>query len=418
MGKFINTQYTKTVDKFQTGFKELLKNPYYLFNNSHPTTVTYYRINNTESCLDEASAIQYSNIGSDSPFRFTKISDFILFGLDKIQLNLASEDLGLEAGEVSGEAFTLPNTIEPTAGDFFVINHIKEKILFSVDSVNKDTLEDGSNFYNINYRLEQFKESEIQDQVVDKQHLVVNNIGTIFSTTIRDDKYYLIKELDEQCVIMKKYYKSLFFNNRVQTFTFNYNWFNMYDPYMIEFIIRNKLLEGDGEYLFISHQTNLPFTFKIDYDKSIFATFEHRSLDEICSRPVYKAIADYIDDPTTIFQLRMEDFFEVNHTLYQLEFNDPTQRPPITILDGRIIEYIRENNPLTIDHVNDYEDTPSNFYDILYGNVFVDFFNGKDFTKESLDIIKNIEYKDDYRLFYAIPLLIFCIEYYIKKLMA
>lgn len=418
MSKFINTQYTKTVDKFQTGFKQLLKNPYYLFNNSNPTTVTYYKIHYTESCVDEGGKMHYSYIGPESPIKYIKIYDFILFGLEKIQLSMINEDNGLDTEDITGEAILLPNTVEPTAGDYFVINHINEKKLFSIDSISKDTLEDGSNFYKVNYRLEQFDEKEIQGQVVEEQHMIVNNIGSNFSAVIREDKYDLIKELDEQCIIMKKYYKALFFNNRVQTFTFDYNSHNLYDPYMIEFIIRNKLMEGDGEYLYISHQTNLLNTFGINYDNSIFSYFEKRDIDKICSLPIYKAIAEYISDPTTIFQLRMEDFFEVDHKMKYVDYMDPTKNPPITILGAKIIDHIRENNPMTKEYIDEYEEQPYEFYDILYGDIFVNFFNNKDFTKEDLNIIKNMEYKDDYRLFYAIPLLIYCIEYYIKTLMA
>lgn len=417
MAKFINTQYNNVVDKFQTGFKTLLDNPYYLFNNSNPTSVTYYKIHYTESCLDEGAKIHYEFIGKESPLRYIKISDMILFGLEKIQLNLSNEDNGLEAGEISGECITLPNTIEPTAGDYFVINHINEKKLFSVDSVNKDTLEDGSNFYKISYRLEQFDEKEIQDQVVENQHLVVNNIGSNFSSVLRDDKYYLAKELDDQCTIMKKFYKDLFFNQRVQTFTFDYNWHSFYDPYLIEFLLRNKLMEGDGEYLYISHQTNLNNTFPFDYSKSIFAIFEEKSLDKICSKNTYTVTAEYINDPTTIFQLRMEDFFEIDHTNRVIGYYSEEQRPDITILDDKIIEYIREDNPLTKEYIDDFEDEPEKLYSILYGDIFVNFFNGKNITKEDVNILKNLEYMDNYLLFYAIPLLIYCIEYYIKDLM-
>ena len=418
MAKFINTQYNNTIDKFQTGFKTLLNNPYYLFNNSNPSSVIYYKINHTKSCLDEGAKIHYSYIGKDSPIKYNKITDMILFGLEKIQLNLSNDDLGLEAGEISGECFCLPNTIEPSAGDFFVINHIKEKKLFSIDSVNKDTLEDGSNFYKLSYRLEQFDESEIQNQVVEEYHMVVNNIGSEYSSIIRDDKYYLIKELDDQCTMMKTYYKDLFFNQRVQTFTFEYNWKNFYDAYMIEFILRNKLMEGDGEYLYISHQTNLDQKFTFNYNRSIFSIFEQKSLDKICSDRSHTVIAEYISDPTTIFQLRMEDYFEVDHMKKLIGYYSEEQRPDIDILDKRIIDYIREDNPLTKEYIDEFEDNPEEFYNILYGDIFVNYFNNKDITKEDLDIIKNIEYEDNYLLFYAIPLIIFCIEYYIKNLMA
>lgn len=417
MAKFINTHYNNTVDKFQTGFKSLLNNPYYLFNNSNPSSVTYYKIHNTKSCLDEGAKIQYSNIGKDSPLRFIKIYDMLIFGLEKIQLNLENNDLGLEAGEISGDCFLLPDTIIPSAGDYFVINHINEKKLFSIDSVNKDTLEDGSNFYKMSYRLEQFDEEEIQEQVVEEQHLIINNIGSNYSSTIRDDKYYLIKELDEQCTMMKTYYKDLFFNQRVQTFTFEYDFHNFYDPYLIEFLLRNKLMEGDIEYLYISHQTHLPNNFSFSYNKSIFSIFERKSLDDICSNNEFTIMAEYISDPTTIFQLRMEDFFEADHIKKMEGYISPEQRPEIVIFDSKIIDYIKEDNPLTKKYVDEFEDNPEEFYNILYANVFVSYFNDKTISKEDLENIKNIDYEDNYILFYYIPLLIYCIEYYIKSLM-
>ena len=45
MGSFANTHYTETVQSLVQGSQDRLKNPYYLFSNKSPTTVTYYNIN-------------------------------------------------------------------------------------------------------------------------------------------------------------------------------------------------------------------------------------------------------------------------------------------------------------------------------------------------------------------------------------
>ena len=48
---------------------------------------------------------------------------------------------------------------------------------------------------------------------------------------------------------------------------------NFYDPFMIEFIMRFKLLQGE-EYTYVEHQTMVSKLFPIDYDKTFFKALE------------------------------------------------------------------------------------------------------------------------------------------------
>ena len=162
MGKFKDTKFINTVDNLVEATKSKLVNPYYIFSDRSPTKVTYYAQNVEKSTLDQASGLYMQHLGEQSPFLFNKINEFVLYGIEKISTEYDVGDFGTEANSISGEAIVLPNTIQPRPGDFFVINYIKEPILFKVNSVSPDTLDTGANFYRLEYGLEKSGAHDIE----------------------------------------------------------------------------------------------------------------------------------------------------------------------------------------------------------------------------------------------------------------
>jgi hypothetical protein len=124
LGKILNTTYHETVDKVTGMYNSLVNNPFYNWNDKKPIICTYYNINKDYSSLDPGSKIQYDNINDESPIRYNRIYDFLIYGFNRIELQTENGDFGLEASEISGDAYILPNTIIPTEGDYFEIKHI------------------------------------------------------------------------------------------------------------------------------------------------------------------------------------------------------------------------------------------------------------------------------------------------------
>lgn len=153
-GKFSDTSYKNTIDNLVSATKDKLNNPFYVFSDQKPTKVTYYSQNIEQSTLDQASGLYQAHVGKGSPFKFNKIKDFFLYGIEKISTDYDVGDNGIEANEITGDAIILPNTVAPRDGDFFSISYVKESLLFKVNGVTTDTLDTGANFYKIEYKLE------------------------------------------------------------------------------------------------------------------------------------------------------------------------------------------------------------------------------------------------------------------------
>ena len=397
-GKFINTEHKQNIDSMVENVKNILKNPYYLWSNKTATVVTYYNTNKESSTLDESSRLQYVDTGINSPMKYNKIENFYIYGLEQIQVSLENGEYGLESGEIQGEGVILPNTITPYPGDFFSIDYLKEDMLFRIIDVSFDTLETGANLYKIIYKLESSREEHLEDQVKDSYNMVVNNLGTEYNPIIRSEKYELIELLEEEAKTLKRYFKALFYNHRVQTFIYENNCKNFYDPYMIEFIIRNELLQGDNEYIYVCHQTQLNPKFEIWYDKTFFRCLERKDLENL-NYYKYKGIAEYIQDPLSIFNSRLEEYFEVNYNLKTVYFG---------ILPSYKDEFIAR-----LEAGNLF----ANCQDVIY-NIIIKYFHNIDINKNDLYFLdKYIKYDNNVYMFYAIPSIIFCIESYIKNLM-
>jgi hypothetical protein len=395
--------------------EDLLKNPFYLFNDKKALPVDYYNINNNQSTLDKGLKTNYDNDGKDTPFRYNLIHDFYLYGIDRVATSLESGDFGISGSEISGDAYILPDTITPYPGDHFVINMVKQRYQFIVSSVSTDTFDNGGNYYKIEYTLLHNDDSRLTGNVTEEFRFVSGNIGTEYTPVLQSQKYDVCKNLDDVCVNLKQLFKGLYFNNKVQTYTFVHLYHicqtgmdsdYFYDPYMIEFCIRNKVLYNSGEkYDYIDHKTTLKPDFNIKYNKSIWKVIENREKD-LLPECKHSSAALYIDDPGTIFSTRYENYFELTYAARDTALE--TYASALNILDPQIIGHILENQLF-----------PSDSKYAKY-NLLIKYFNFDDHigTEDILPLERIIETENTMENYFLIPMIIYIIEFNIKNTMA
>lgn len=404
MGKFTDTKYTNTIDSLVNATKSKLNNPYYKFNDRKPTKVTYYAQNKEMSTLDEASGLYEAHLGSKSPFKFNKISEFILYGLDRIATEYEAGDFGMESAPITGEAIVLPNTINPRPGDFFAIAYTKESILFKVNGVSNDTLDTGANIYKLEYQLEKTDSIEqIEEQVEKRFNFIATNIGTDFKAIVQDCDIELVKHLEMLVENLIIYFDNIFFSNKLQTFVYNHDGWHMYDPYMIEFLIRNKVLSYGDEYRYVAHAKMTHKTFAMDYSKSFFQKLEEGSRASFAHN-MYGLVgtAEMISDPNSLFAARLEYYYEIMYA------DNKPYKTRFAIIPMDVIDHIRNNEM--------YEKGDK----MEIYNLWIAYFNNdRDFIKGNIvDIVKNAEYMNNLNCFYALGISIFIIERMIEQLMA
>ena len=397
MSKFINTKQKVILQSLVDGFKEKLNNPYYIHMDKKPNVTCYYNQNIHASTLDEGSKLQYSPLGSDSPSKYNMVKDFYMYGIEKIIVDYDNGDWGLEAGGIEGEAIILPNTIIPIANDYFTINHVDQKLLFKVTSVTPDTIENGANFYKIQYKLDQLTDEAILKQVAEEYTMVINNVGTQFNTIIRKNDYDFVDKVEAILERLKTYYVNLFYSSRVQTFILYHNDEYFYDPYLIEFLKRNDILGGIDNYIYISHQTSLSYTFALDYDRTFFRYVE---LPDMKSTPLIYSQGKYIDDKFSIFESRKEEYFRLEYVLPLIDRN----RYMINNFNIELFDKIQNNDK--------YKDRENS-----YKNIIIKYFNSEDINVDDIERLDSLDYFANLELFYNIPIIIYIIENMIKNLL-
>ena len=394
---FTNTQYSDTITNLIQASESKLVNPYYKFSDKKPTTVNYYKQNKTKSTLDCSSEINYAYVSQQSALKYNKILNFQLYGLPKIELNYDVGDNGLEADSIAGDAIVLPNTIEPLPGDFFSILQVNEDVLFRVDSVTPDTLDNGANIYKIEYHLELSNSTgQIEEQVVDTFTFIAEYVGTEYNCLISSANTELAEALTSVCEQLTTYYNSLFFKSRLQTYVYKYDdTYNFYDPFMIEFMRRNKIMSTSTDFNYIMHQTHTEITFPYEYSRTFFAALETKDIALATSSNV--ATADLITDINSLFTSRLEDYYQVKYMdnmPYKTRFN---------VFDKELINGIKSNTLCKGDKS-------------IY-NIIINYMNeAKDYLDLSLvNEIHKMDYTDNKTTFYLIPFYIFIIRNYISN---
>ncbi|MGN1394248.1 MAG: hypothetical protein ACI4V7_09535 [Succinivibrionaceae bacterium] len=396
-GKFINKTYVNTIDSLTQGTINKVKTANYVFNDKTPVICNWYNLNNKATTLDEGTRAEYSSLGKKSPMRFNKITEAIFYTRNiRIELEEEYSDEGLGvSGMPSIAGIVLPNTWVPYQGDFFTFTHAGKEWMYKVNAVSFDTIDNNNNIYRFEAMLDNIGTKAIEEQVVDRFRMIINNVGTNFNAVINEESYLTIDILDNILLKLKDYYIALFYNDRVQTFTYEGYYGNLYDPYMIEFLIRNKIMEGSTEYVFVHHEIPIPRTFSIEYNDTYFRALETKTTSLFNNNTYH---ADIIDNSYSLFSTVKEEY-------YMIDYKDKgLQR--YTTLDPDFVRRV---------HTGELYENQS--YHSIY-NIIIRYMNGMKIDSNIIPIIENIEFvKSDNNLFYVIPMIIFIIENSIKKLM-
>lgn len=396
MGKFINKSYTNTIDSLTSGMIQKVKTANYVFNNKPPVLCDWYNIDKDTTTLDEGTGAEYVSIGKNSPIRYKLIKDAVFYGQGiQIEINLEYDEDGLNTSPPSFSGIVLPNTWIPYQGDYFTLKQSGKEYIYRVNSVSYDTIDNNNNVYRFEATLDQTGESYIHKQVNETYRFVVNNVGTSFNAVLKETIYDCIDTLDGLLIQLKNYYISLFYNDSVQTFTYKGSYGNLYDPFMIEFLMRNDILNGSDEYIYVHHELPESRTFTIEYNNSFFRALETKTKERFSNQ---KCSAELIRDQYSLFACVIDEYYIIKHQDIGMFIFNP--------IDALLINNVKCNEELDINDAKSYY------------NIITKFFNDSVIDSSIIPILERIDFKPSVDLFYSIPMIIYVIEYSIKKLMS
>lgn len=398
MGKFINKSYVNTIDALQQGQINRVKNANYVFNDKNPVVADWYNMSVRGTTFDEGTRAEYADLSHSSPIRYNKITGAVFYSSGiklSMDVDFNEEGLGL-ASQPAIAGVVLPNTWIPYAGDYFSIQHAGKEWLYKVTATSFDTIDNGNNVYSFEAQLDNYGIEEIEKQVVDRFKFVINNVGTEFNAVIKEEDYNAIDNLDTVLTQIKKYFVALFFKENLQTFVYPGQYGDIYDPYMIEFLMKNSILSGSDPYVYVSQAIQVPASLILEYDKTFFRALETKSLDRFSNQPANISI---IEDIYSLFHTTLTKYFKVSYT-------QPILNGGYTILDPLMISDAKENVE------RDFKDERA------LNNIITRYFNNGEFNSDIIKIYEAIDFKPTPYLFYAIPMTLYCIECQIRNLMS
>lgn len=260
-------------------FEDKLKSPTSRFMDTTPTYVTYYHINADESTTDEGFRDVASILGHRSPLKFKKITNFPIYGMDQVVLNLQDSDQGLDT-EFNGDALILPNTIKPLANDFFTIPYLHDAYVFRVTEIAYDTIMP-DNFYKIGFQLEYIdpeKEELLEKQSNESYTCVLDNIGTENKCLIESDVMLKVEKVRAMYDDIASTYMTLFYNETHNCLLGDLGLGQtLYDPFMTEFVNRHALFNKKHDLKTVIFTDELEDKFhRLKYEKSVYKFIERR----------------------------------------------------------------------------------------------------------------------------------------------
>jgi hypothetical protein len=117
-----------------------------------PTYIIYYQLSPEASTQDASLENVYSLVGNNTPNKYKRIEDVVVYGVDAMDISNEITERGLES-MISGEFIMLPDSIKPYPGDFIVFDYdgLRDHI-FRIDNVQFDKASP-KKFFRVNFAI-------------------------------------------------------------------------------------------------------------------------------------------------------------------------------------------------------------------------------------------------------------------------
>ena len=377
---------------------------YAKFLDKKPSFVTYYHINKIESKTDKGlKTVEVIN-GNRSPIKYNKITKFPIYGIEEIVLQLEDTEYGLDS-DYTGEGVILPNTIHPTADDYFTIDYLEKKYTFRVIEYQYDTIHSNS-YYKISFTIRGVDIDiyhKIESQVVKTYNCIFDNIGTENKCLIEESVVGELKYISDLIETMKKEYINLFYVGKYNALLF-YNTTEeiLYDANLAAFCNKNEIFNDSNEldtYLFYEELRDY---FPASYSRSIYDRMEHSDIEDIDELDKYfnfepavstTSVFEYWDDMRIkyiIYYNGPESMFKDNNSPY---------------LDLELIDALKKNDSSII---------TKNLSLIVY--TYLTSGSGDYLLSVIKNVIKSNHYRYTFYNYIFIPLVVYCLRQLYKTL--
>lgn len=370
--------------------------------------VNYFSIDADLSVRMNGSKAVYDYIGPDSTVMFNLIENLPIAGLDStIYSSEYDDETGMNT-EMTAEATIFSNTIQPKAGDCFMLNASSKPAIFQVTNFRKVLIRDmptiAIEFHLLSNSIEKIE--QLNNQVHEKSIFTVSNIGTDTNLVIKKESYFQLKSHIKTYIDLIEMYNYNFYDGVRGTFLFKGminslgNNCDVIDAVLLKFMFEEGIIVYDDVITYANN--NYPNSIErifIDdpktvdnfiYKKSILYGIITKSKIKLNNR-----YQEYLDENPQIAKFTGTNYYIIesySDKLIEFDFSED-----FSIFDDAFIKALKENN---IDGM-----TPIKAAIVAY------------FNNEKIDF-ENLEITDDRSIenFYLIPIILYIYKKYIISL--
>lgn len=292
MARIIGTEKSPYYEKHVEIYSKNKVGQYAKYLQRNPIFVEYYQINQALSRADTGLQSITTLVGSQSPIRYNKISDFPIFNMTDLKPDaLYDETGGFDIEMDINGLVILPNTLKPIPGDFIYLKlpGMQQAALLKVNNFEYNTIQ-SNDYYLLDTHLTYMgdknnfeKYDQINKQVVESYTCVFDNIGTQDNCFIKNDDLKIAEQIKDFIRQLADAYRSIFYQSDVGAFACFGYWTTtptyLYDLYLTRFLKETDLFFDDtgNHSTGLTYDDLLPPNFDFLYQQTIWYAVQHRT---------------------------------------------------------------------------------------------------------------------------------------------
>lgn len=435
-----------------------------------PTYITYYRLDDIATKQDSSLENVHSLTGANTPNKYQKIVDVVVYGVDAMDIQNEINEKGLES-MVTGDFIMLPDSIKPYPGDFFTFDYdgLRDH-LFRVEDVQFDRASP-KKFYRISYDLYPENVDDVFENISGDFVFNYDAMGGELAGVVSKASHKLGEKAKDVVDDLIEKFTSLFYNEDLDIFAFegpnmfnttDKNQLHIWSPYLQKFLHDNKVLEHFNREILtefyiidINQRSNPEFFNDKGYIDSIFRkvetqnpvlTFENsfmgvlRNFDINQTRNlpffhsgepyrvgrVYDGNESYLESFHILNQNYWQPFWELDSKYKFSSTNELSERSD-DFKNGDVIYWLSEDSPIIPKDVFLVGD---NYFSISFNSLMRDLAGTKAYlvneplfsiirsylkdqltlTEELLTLLNSFYYELTFKNYILVPLVIFVLK--------